>query len=155
MFECDRLSFLEWPCMCQMHPSRIRLRFLVFRRCSCTMVLVQEARHPRSLDFANERKAMLLRDAGHAWKSIAGRVKNLSGTRHPSSRTATAPFRKLCALCSGGQGGCSWQTPHPPVILNVERAQQVAWASVAYASSDHPVKELTLFSQNGMGAKWT
>ena len=49
------------------------------------MVVVMEARHPRSLDFANERKAMLLRDQGHTWGAVADRVWNMSGLR-PSVR---------------------------------------------------------------------
>ena len=49
------------------------------------MVVVMEARHPRSLDFANERKAMLLRDQGHTWDAVACRVRNISGLR-PSVR---------------------------------------------------------------------
>ena len=49
------------------------------------MVVVREARHPRSLDFANERKAMLLRDQGHAWSAVADKVRNVSGLR-PSVR---------------------------------------------------------------------
>ena len=49
------------------------------------MVVVMEARHPRSLDFANERKAMLLRDQGHTWSAVAGRVRNVSGLQ-PSVR---------------------------------------------------------------------
>ena len=55
----------QQPCKCHVHPTRIWLSLFSLRPCPCKMVLVQEARHPRSLDFANERKAMLLRDEGH------------------------------------------------------------------------------------------
>ena len=54
--------------------------------CSCvgTMPLVQEVRHPQSLDFANERRVVLLRDVqGSTWEAIRSRVRNLRG-EHPS-----------------------------------------------------------------------
>ena len=51
----------------------------------CVMVVVMEARHPRSLDFANERKAMMLRDQGHTWSAVASKVWNISRLR-PSVR---------------------------------------------------------------------
>ena len=38
------------------------------------MVVVTESRYPRSLDFANERKAIMLRDQGFAWGVIAEKV---------------------------------------------------------------------------------
>ena len=34
------------------------------------MVVVTEVRHPRSLDFANERRLVIKRDQGHKWKDI-------------------------------------------------------------------------------------
>ena len=47
------------------------------------MPLVSEMRHPKSLDFAGERKVMMLRAAGEKWESIRSRVRNLQG--HPPS----------------------------------------------------------------------
>ena len=49
------------------------------------MVLVQESRHPRSLNFANERKVVILRDQGWTWDAVAASVKNLQGEQ-PSVR---------------------------------------------------------------------
>ena len=44
------------------------------------MPLVSEVRHPQSLDFANERKALLLRDVhGLPWAKVQKRVVNLRG----------------------------------------------------------------------------
>ena len=44
------------------------------------MPLVSEMRHPRGLDFRNERKVVILRDAkGLAWDDIAELVVNLQG----------------------------------------------------------------------------
>ena len=52
----------------------------VASRLRCTMPVVQEVRHPRSLDFANERKVVLLRDIqGCSWDSIRRQVRNLRG----------------------------------------------------------------------------
>ena len=44
-----------------------------------TMPLVQEVRHPKSLDRKNERKAVLLRETGCTWDHIRGQVRNLQG----------------------------------------------------------------------------
>jgi len=44
-----------------------------------TMPLVQEVRHPKSLDFKNERKAVLLRETGRTWDHIRGQVRNRQG----------------------------------------------------------------------------
>ena len=50
------------------------------RSCVGTMPLVQEVRHPQSLDFANERKVVLLRDVhGRTWEDIRSQVRNLRG----------------------------------------------------------------------------
>ena len=50
------------------------------------MPVVSEVRHPQSLDFANERKALLLRDVhGLTWAEIQRRVVNLRG-KAPSVR---------------------------------------------------------------------
>ena len=44
------------------------------------MPLVSEVRHPQSLDFANERKTLLLRDVhGLSWAAIQKQVVNLRG----------------------------------------------------------------------------
>ena len=44
------------------------------------MPVVQEVRHPRSLDFANERKAVLLRTVhGCTWAEVQRQVRNLKG----------------------------------------------------------------------------
>jgi len=45
------------------------------------MPLVSEMVHPRSMDFANQRKVVILRDQGHEWSHILGRVFNLKGER--------------------------------------------------------------------------
>ena len=50
------------------------------------MVVVTDFRSPRSLDFANVRKAMMLHDTGMPWWRVARRVVNLSGHR-PGVRT--------------------------------------------------------------------
>ena len=48
--------------------------------------LVSEVRHPPSLDFANERKTLLLRDVhGLSWAAIQKQVVNLRG-KTPSAR---------------------------------------------------------------------
>ena len=98
----DQLCFMFTACThssrcSSIHPMRIgrchvsfaRIRFSPVLFCLIdrirAMVVVQEVRHPRSLDFSNERKAMVLRDQVHTWKVIIGRVKNISGAR-PSIR---------------------------------------------------------------------
>ena len=51
------------------------------------MVVVSESVRPRGLDFANQRKVVILRDVhGLALPQIARKVKNLAGKR-PSRRT--------------------------------------------------------------------
>ena len=46
------------------------------------MPLVQEVRHPQSLDFANERKVVLLRDVQKcSWENIRDQVRNLRGQK--------------------------------------------------------------------------
>jgi hypothetical protein len=48
------------------------------------MVLVSEIQHPRSLDFKNQRRVVVLRDQKHwSWEDIAAEVVNLKGG-HPS-----------------------------------------------------------------------
>ena len=47
------------------------------------MPLVSEMVHPRSMDFGNQRKVVILRDQGHKWSDICTRVVNLKG-EHPS-----------------------------------------------------------------------
>ena len=43
-------------------------------------MLVTEVRHPNSLDFANERKVVLLRGVKKLkWKDVQGEVRNLQG----------------------------------------------------------------------------
>ena len=49
-------------------------------------MIVTDFRSPRSLDFANVRKAMLLHDSGMSWWKVAQRVVSLSGHR-PGVRT--------------------------------------------------------------------
>lgn len=56
------------------------------------MVLMQESRHKRSLDFANERKVVILRDQGWAWNDIASKVINLEG-ESPSVRLLKTTYR--------------------------------------------------------------
>ena len=52
--------------------------------CSHPMVLVSEIQHPRSLDFKNQRRVVVLRDQKHwSWEDIAAEVVNLKGG-HPS-----------------------------------------------------------------------
>ncbi|CAE7245581.1 unnamed protein product, partial [Symbiodinium natans] len=52
------------------------------RSCLGTMPLVQEVRHPRSLNFATERQVVVLREVhGCAWEDIRSRVRNLRGER--------------------------------------------------------------------------
>lgn len=48
-----------------------------------TMPVVSEMVHPRSMDFANQRKVVILRDQKHEWSEIISRVANLEG-EHPS-----------------------------------------------------------------------
>ena len=49
------------------------------------MPLVSEMVHPRGLDFANQRKVVILRDVKDmAWDDIADQVVNLAG--EPSTR---------------------------------------------------------------------
>ena len=45
------------------------------------MTLVSENQHPRSLNFHNQRKVVMLRRDGHSWVKIAGMVVNLAGER--------------------------------------------------------------------------
>ena len=42
------------------------------------MVQITESVHPRSLSFANQRKVVILRDQGFAWRDITSRVVNYS-----------------------------------------------------------------------------
>ena len=60
------------------------------------MVVVTESVHPRSLDFANQRKVVILRDQGYQWRTIAQAVVNLQGEQ-PSlrlCRTVYAAFNR-------------------------------------------------------------
>ena len=62
------------------------------------MVIISESVHPRSLDFANQRKVVILRDQGYTCRAIARRVVNLQGeatTAQTVSRTITAFSRKI------------------------------------------------------------
>ena len=45
------------------------------------MPLVSEMRHPKSLDFKNERRVMHLKKAGYSNKDIAKKVRHLQGKR--------------------------------------------------------------------------
>ena len=56
------------------------------------MVLVSEVRHPRSLDFRNERKVVVLREQGWPWCAIAQEVRNLQGK--PAGRWAVTQAYK-------------------------------------------------------------
>ena len=57
------------------------------------MVVVSESVHPRGLDFANQRKVVILRDVhGLTFPQIARKVKNLAGKR-PSRRTCGQYYR--------------------------------------------------------------
>ena len=58
------------------------------------MPLVQEMRHPRSLDFHNERKVVILRDQGCSFAAIAGKVLNRMKER-PPKRTVAHVYRKF------------------------------------------------------------
>ena len=52
------------------------------RSCLGTMPLVQEVRHPRSLNFATECQVVVLREVhGCAWEDIRSRARNLRGER--------------------------------------------------------------------------
>jgi len=61
------------------------------------MPLVQEMQHPNSLDFANQRRGVMIRDReGLPWHRIRLRVWNLNG-EHPSKelcRTVYKDFNK-------------------------------------------------------------
>ena len=67
------------------------------------MVLVTESRHRCSLNFANERKVVTLRDQGWTWEDIAGEVKNLEGD-NPSEWLA----RKVYNTFSRKAGRCKY-----------------------------------------------
>jgi transposase len=56
------------------------------------MPLVTEMVHPCGLDFANQRKAAILRDRGESFASIAAQVKNLKG-----KPTSVNTVRRICA----------------------------------------------------------
>ena len=50
------------------------------------MVVITESVHPRSLSFANQRKAVILRDKGQSFPKIAEQLLNLKG-EEPTPRT--------------------------------------------------------------------
>jgi len=49
------------------------------------MVVISESVHPCSLDFANQRKAVMLREQGYSYPDIREKVVNLKGKRPPLS----------------------------------------------------------------------
>ena len=59
------------------------------------MVLVSEQVSPKSLDFANQRKVVILRDTKKmAWDKIAARVRNLQKKR-PSRQGVINVYEKF------------------------------------------------------------
>ena len=59
------------------------------------MVIVSEIQHPRSLDFTNQRKVVLIRDQeGLSWEKIAKRVVNLKG-EHPSWKHCSEVYERF------------------------------------------------------------
>jgi predicted oxidoreductase (fatty acid repression mutant protein) len=59
------------------------------------MVIVSEIQHPRSLDFTNQRKVVLIRDQeGLSWDKIAKRVVNLKG-EHPSWKHCSEVYERF------------------------------------------------------------
>ncbi len=56
---------------------------------------MSEVVHPKSLDFGNQRRVVLLRDStGASFSSIATEVKNLQG-RHPSGRLVARLYKQF------------------------------------------------------------
>ena len=65
------------------------------------MVIISESVHPRSLDFANQRKVIILRDPGYTCRAIASRVVNIQG------EATTAQTVSRTRMGNGGRGwGC-------------------------------------------------
>ena len=59
------------------------------------MPLVQEVRHPKSLDFCNEKKVVIARDVrGCTWEEVAASVVNLQGEQ-PSVSTVKRIYANL------------------------------------------------------------
>lgn len=64
------------------------------------MVLIRDSVHPRSLDFANQKKVIILRDTKKKgnkkmpWKDIAKRVVNLQG-EEPSEWVLSKVYREF------------------------------------------------------------
>lgn len=59
------------------------------------MPVISQTVHPHSLDYANQRRAMILRDVkGMAFPDIAKVVKNVSGG-HPTARTVANTYQKF------------------------------------------------------------
>ena len=63
------------------------------------MTVISEMVHPRGLNFANQRKAVILRDLGHSFADIAAKVRNLKG-----KATSKYTVQRLCAGFSKKDG---------------------------------------------------
>jgi len=59
------------------------------------MPVVQQMVHPRSLNFLNQQKVVMLRDKdGSSWETIAGKVRNLKGEK-PTWKTVSNVYSKF------------------------------------------------------------
>ena len=102
---------------------------------------MMEVRHPRSLDFANERKVVLLRDIkGLTWDEVAAAVVNLQG-EPPGVRTMKRVYSGFSAklgrrpLMYGRCGRKAWKcTPAVQAFL-VGRLRALRRASVCTAAT--------------------